>query len=354
MLNPSGKFIVELGDPGLVAAIRSGLAEVEVQLRQAVTHSDDFITKASRHLIEAGGKRFRPFMTLLAAGFGQAGSHQGAGTGPDGRPRIDDVVPYDPNVIQAAVAIELIHLASLHHDDVLDEATIRRGAPSVNTQYTNRIAILTGDYLVAQTSLVFARLGLEAIQLQSEITSRLVTGQIQETLGLTDVPDPVQRYLDIVADKTGALIGMCGTLGATFSGASPDVVKTLSEYGEAIGIAFQISDDLLDITSEVSEFGKTAGTDLREGVRTLPVLYALAGDDPAEARLRDLVSRPLTDDAEHAEALALLRRSPAIAQAYGTLDDYATRARTLLGNLPETPARAALYALVDFVINRTR
>ncbi len=323
---------IEFVDPELETSIRDGLERVESTLRTAVESGDAFVTEASRHLVEAGGKRFRPLLTLLAAHFGDAAADE---------------------VIQAAVVVELTHLATLYHDDVMDEADVRRGAPSANSRYTNTVAILTGDYLFARASDLVADLGPDAVKIQSRTFSRLVTGQIRETAGPIGDADPVEHYLHVVAEKTGSLIATSGRFGALFAGAPADMVETLTRYGEVIGVAFQLSDDLLDIASETGQSGKTPGTDLREGVPTLPVLHALASDDPAEERLRALVSRPLVDDDEHAEALDLLRKSPAMASARATLDSYADEARALLATLPDVPARAALESLADFVVART-
>lgn len=323
---------IEFVDPALEASIREGLERVEDTLRDAVQSADAFVTEASRHLVDAGGKRFRPLLTLLAAHFGD---------------------PLAPEVVQAAAVVELTHLATLYHDDVMDEADVRRGAPSANSRYTNTVAILTGDYLFARASDIVSDLGPVAVKIQSRTFSRLVTGQIRETAGPQGGADPVEHYLHVVAEKTGSLIATSGQFGAMFAGAPAPVVETLTRYGEVIGVAFQLSDDLLDIASESLQSGKTPGTDLREGVPTLPVLHALASHDPAETRLRELVSRPLIDDDEHAEALDLLRKSPAMASARATLDSYAAEASSLLASLPDVPARAALESLAAFVVART-
>jgi heptaprenyl diphosphate synthase len=323
---------IDIVDPALADAVRDGLDRVEQALRETVESADDFVTEAARHLVDAGGKRFRPLLVLLAAHFGDPSSAQ---------------------VIQAAAVVELTHLATLYHDDVMDEAAVRRGAQSANSRYTNTVAILTGDYLFARASDIVADLGPDAVRIQARTFARLVTGQIRETVGPQNGADPVQHYLHVVAEKTGSLIATSGRFGALFAGAPADVVDTLTSYGEVIGVAFQLSDDLLDIASESLQSGKTPGTDLREGVPTLPVLHALAADDPSEARLRELVSRPLVDDDEHAEALELLRKSPAMDSARATLDEYAAEGRRLLATLPDVPARAALQTLADFVVART-
>ncbi len=323
---------IAFSDPELEVAVRTGLGAVEELLLAAVHSDDSFVAETARHLVEAGGKRFRPLVVLLAAAFGDI-----AGAG----------------VTSAAVVVELTHLATLYHDDVMDEAIVRRGAVSANARWTNTVAILTGDFLFARASDLLADLGPGAVRIQARTFERLVLGQIHETVGAPGGADQVAHYLGVVAEKTGSLIATSGRFGAMFGGADPATVDVLSSYGEVIGVAFQLSDDLLDIASEATESGKTPGTDLREGVPTLPVLYALAADDPAEARLRELIAKPLDDDTLHAEALALLRRSPAMDRARETLVAYATQARDLLRPLPQVPARSALESLADFVVART-
>jgi heptaprenyl diphosphate synthase len=323
---------IDFDDPALEKAVRDGLERVEGRLRETVVSADPFVTEAAQHLVMAGGKRFRPLLALIAAQFGDANR---------------------PEVTDAAVVVELTHLATLYHDDVMDEAAVRRGAQSANSRWTNTVAILTGDYLFARASDVVADLGPDAVRIQARTFSRLVTGQIRETAGPLDGADPIEHYLHVVAEKTGSLIATSGRFGAMFAGAPTPVVEILTRYGEVIGVAFQLSDDLLDIASETGQSGKTPGTDLREGVPTLPVLHALGSSDPAGARLRSLVSQPLTDDVLHSEALALLRESPAMASARKTLEGYAEEARTLLAGLPAVPARTALQSLADFVVDRT-
>jgi heptaprenyl diphosphate synthase len=322
-------------DPTIRDSVLAGMARVESGLRTACRCEDPFIDEAARYLVEAGGKRFRPLMTLLAAHCGQSGGAQRA------------------DVIAAAVVCELTHLATLYHDDVMDEATVRRGAPSPNTRWGNTIAILTGDFLFSRASNMLADLGPEAVRLQARTFERLVMGQIHETEGPRPGVAPVDHYLSVLADKTGSLIATAAEFGANFAGADPATTAALRGFAEQYGLAFQISDDILDVTSESAQSGKTPGTDLREGVPTLPVLFVLAGTDPAEDRLRALVRGPITDDAEHAEALRLLRRSPAIDRARAVLADYAAGAQRALGTLHDERVAAAFESLVAHVISRT-
>lgn len=325
---------VEFHDPALKASIQDMLALTEERLVSTVASADPLVHEAARYLVDAGGKRFRPLVVALAAQFGD---------------------PDAPGVIPAALVVELTHLATLYHDDVMDEAVVRRGAPSANARWTNSVAILVGDFLFARAADIAATLGPDAVRIQARTFSRLVHGQIAETVGPRD-GDPVEHYLRVLADKTGSLIATSARFGAMFSGAGPAQVEALASYGETVGMAFQLSDDLLDIASESTESGKTPGTDLREGVRTLPVLYALASADtgPDAARLREiLLTGAVTDEALHAEALMLLRESPSLKQARETVRTYAESGRRQLTVLPDVPARRALESLCDFVADRT-
>src|SRR3954453_10653893 len=294
-----------LPDGPLGASLADGLARVESELTAAVGSEHPFVREAAGHLMAAGGKRFRPMLALLAAELGD---------------------PTAPEVTRGAVVCELTHLATLYHDDVMDEAAVRRGAASANSRWTNSIAILPGDPLFARASDLLADLGPDAVRIQAQTFERLVTGQIKETVGAQPGEDRVEHYLDVLADKTGSLVATSARFGASFAGVDESLVAALTAFGEEVGVAFQISDDLLDIVSADGTSGKSPGTDLREGVATLPALFALADDDPGEARLRELVAGPITGESEHAEALALLRSSDGLARATAVLGEYADRA----------------------------
>lgn len=324
---------MELANSTLEAEVSDGLRQVEEGLRDAARAQEPLLAKASRHLIDAGGKRFRATLVLLAAQFGN---------------------PADERVVPAAVAIELTHLATLYHDDVMDEALIRRGLESANSRWSNMVAILTGDFLFARASRILADLGAEAIRIQADTFSQLVSGQIAETIGPDADADPLEHYLRVVRDKTASLIATAGRFGAMFSGAPADVVNRIAPACRALGVAFQLSDDILDIASESEQSGKTPGTDLREGVRTLPVLHALRSPGRADGRLTELLSSAdLTDSLLHAEALSLLRAHPAMDAARGDMRRWAETARAEIAGLPDGPARTAFEALCDYVVRRT-
>jgi heptaprenyl diphosphate synthase len=324
---------VEFADPSLTADIVDGLTAVEKVLTEAANAEEALLTEASRHLIEAGGKRFRATLVLLAAQFGD--------------PRGERIVP-------AAAAIELTHLATLFHDDVMDEASIRRGHESANSRWSNTIAILTGDFLFARASSILADLGPEAIRIQAETFAQLVSGQVAETLGPRPGQDPLAHYLRVVEDKTASLIATAGRFGAMFAGAPDDVVSRISSACHAIGVAWQLSDDILDVASESAESGKSPGTDLREGVRSLPVLHALAEPGRDGERLRELLSLDgLVDESLHAEALALLRAHPAMDAARTDLARWVAVAQAEIAGLPDVPARHAFETFCGFVKDRT-
>jgi heptaprenyl diphosphate synthase len=314
-----------------LAGVRVQLERVESALLQAAEADSPMVTEAAQHIIAAGGKRFRPLLVVL-------GSHIGPYADPD-------------DVTKAAVVVELTHVGSLYHDDVMDEADLRRGSDSANARWGNTVAILVGDLLFARASDTVAELGPEFVRLQARTFSRLVQGQIAETVGPLDGQDPLDHYLQVVADKTGSLIATSALFGAKLSGATPEVQQVMAEFGEQIGVVFQLSDDIIDITSDVT--GKTPGTDLREGIPTLPTLLASKSTDPADARLLELLGSDLHDDEALAEVLQLLRRHPSIDQAREEVRRRAEQARALLEPLPSGPARDALEALCTTVVTRS-
>jgi heptaprenyl diphosphate synthase len=330
-----GPFGLSVRDQALEADVQAGLAAVEEGLLEATKSEVPFITEAAQHLVRAGGKRFRPLLVMLSAQFGD---------------------PYAPGIVPSAVVVELTHLATLYHDDVMDEADVRRGVPSANTRWGNSVAVLTGDFLFARASQILADLGPEAVRVQALAFERLVTGQILETAGPQDGRDPVEHYLDVLGGKTGSLVAVSCRFGAMMSGAGERVVNVLTQYGERLGVAFQLADDVLDIASESTESGKTPGTDLREGIATLPVLrlreraarLGLAED----LALCELLDSDLSDDARHQRALRALRAHPALEQARRDTVRYAEEARAALAPLRECDAKAALVELCDAVVHR--
>jgi heptaprenyl diphosphate synthase len=321
---------LELSDPALAARVSAGLVHVEQQLAAELHSEFSFVAEAATHLMAAGGKRFRPLFTMVAAG---VGPH-----------------PDSEDVLTAAAVVELVHLATLYHDDVMDEADIRRGTKSANARWDNSVAILAGDFLFARASRLVASLGPDAVRIIADTFAELVTGQIRETVGPQPGQDPVEHHLAVLNEKTASLIDTSARYGGMFSGATDAQVTALRRYGRALGVAFQVSDDIIDIAS--TDSGKTPGTDLREGVRTLPMLYTLA-DPAADPELVAMLAGPIEDDAAIARAVTLLRDSPGLDRARATLDDYAGRARAELAGLPPSPAVDALDTLTGYVVDRT-
>jgi heptaprenyl diphosphate synthase len=312
------------------ASVRSQLELIDAALLKAAEADSDMVTEAAQHIIAAGGKRFRPLLVVL-------GSHLGPCQATE-------------DVVKAAVVVELTHVASLYHDDVMDEAGIRRGSPSANARWGNTVAILVGDLLFARASDIVCDLGPEFVRLQARTFSRLVQGQIAETVGPSGT-DPLDHYLRVVADKTGSLIATSALFGSKIADAPPQLQRIMAEFGEQIGIVFQLSDDIIDITSDVT--GKTPGTDLREGIPTLPTLLAGKSTDPSDARLLQLLDSDLHDDDALHEVLTLLRRHRCIDQSREEVRRRAEAARALLEPLPAGPARDALDDLCTSVVTRT-
>jgi len=318
--------------PEFEAQLSNGLALVETRLREQIVGKYPLVIETSRHLVDAGGKRLRPLLTLIASHYGD---------------------PSRAQVIDAAVVCELTHLGTLYHDDVMDEAPLRRGVMSANTRWTNSVAILTGDYLFAKVSDLLADMGAEAVRLQARTFERLVIGQIMETQGPSAGVDAIDHYLNVVADKTGSLIATSARFGALLSGAPRETMETLTLFGEKMGVAFQLADDVIDIASESFESGKTPGTDLREGVPTLVTLNVMKSHDPADAELRHLLSAPIEDEATVAQVLRELRQHKALDESRSQLVSIAKEARAALGPLPVGEATGALLSLCDAVIDRT-
>ncbi|WP_114201982.1 polyprenyl synthetase family protein [Janibacter anophelis] len=315
----------------LTARLTAGLQQVEELIVERTRNEDGFITEANLHLAKAGGKRFRPMLTMLVAELGEG---------------IND------DVVAAAAGVELTHLASLYHDDVMDEADLRRGAPSANALYGNSTAILVGDLLFGTASDIIADLGADAVKIQAQTFIRLCSGQIRDDRPCPEGQDPKEYYRGVLADKTGVLVATAARYGAMYGGCSPEVVQMATEYGERLGVAFQLADDLIDISSESGETGKTPGTDLREGKRTLPVLNALASTDPADAELQELLRSELKEPERVERALELLRPHSAMAAAREETLAVGREAVEALSSLPDSDAKTALVALMEGVVHR--
>ncbi|HWS59145.1 MAG TPA: polyprenyl synthetase family protein [Actinotalea sp.] len=324
-------------DPALADVLTGRLALVEERLRDAVSSADVLADTTSRHLVNAGGKRLRPLLTLLAAQLGEGS-------------RVE--------VLDAAVVVELTHLATLYHDDVMDSAPVRRGAPAAHELWGNHVAILTGDLLFARASSIVAGLGPDAVRIQASTFERLCLGQLHETVGPGPDVDPVEHYLQVLSDKTGSLIATSARFGAMFAGCPADVVATLTTYGEKVGVAFQLADDVIDLTSAGELTGKTPGTDLREKVPTMPVLLlrqlaAGPGGGAADRELVALLDSDLTDDAALAAAVAALRVHPVVDQSRRRALAWAQGAVDALAAVPDGPVKDSLVSFAESLVDRT-
>jgi heptaprenyl diphosphate synthase len=316
-------------DKNLIKSIQAGLEKVETALLESVTHTDPVANVTSRHLLEAGGKRLRPVLVLLGAALGDANKDE---------------------VIKAAVVVELTHLATLYHDDVMDRAPMRRGVPTAHEVWGNSVAILTGDLLFARASQIVSRLGGKALTLQADTFERLCLGQLHETLGPQDNEDPIAHYLQVLADKTGSLIAASAELGVVYGDAPDEYREPMRIYGEKVGVAFQLIDDVIDILSDAS--GKTPGTDLRAGVPTMPTLLLRASNDPEAKELIEIIDGGLEDDAQLALAVSKLRKHPALEEAYQLAKTWAQDAVAALAPLPESPVKQALKVFAEAVVDR--
>lgn len=318
--------------PALEADLAKRMLEVEALLRLQIEGKYPLVIETSRHLVEAGGKRLRPLLTLITSHYGD---------------------PTTYGIIEAAVVCELTHVATLYHDDVMDEAPLRRGVQSANSRWGNTVAILTGDYLFARTSDMLADLGPAAVHLQAQTFERLVIGQIMETQGPAEGVDPLQHYLSVVADKTGSLIAASAQFGAMLAGAPGEQITALAAFGEKIGITFQLVDDVIDIASQSDESGKTPGTDLKEGVPTLMTLNVMKSNRAQDRDLQELLKGPISDQVVLNQVLDQLRQHPALDQSREQVLGIANQARQLLGPLPVNDATSALFSLCDAVIDRS-
>jgi heptaprenyl diphosphate synthase len=337
------KLFASSDERKLANALDSGLALVEAGLFEQMSFTDDLADVTSRYLLDAGGKRIRPVLTLLAAQLGSGNN---------------------PNVITAAEAIEMTHLASLYHDDVMDEAQMRRGVPSAQSVWGNSVAILTGDLLFARASKLVAAMGERALLLQAETFERLCLGQLHETIGPRPDEDPIEHYLQVLADKTGSLIATAAQIGLLCSEAPEEYIEPVVQFGEKIGVAFQLIDDVIDLAPQPEETGKVPGTDLRAGVVTLPLLYLrrLAATDNDAERLLHRIDHDINtafyeegdpNAADLTAAIAELREHEVTRMTLAEAHRWAADAVTALGPLPDGPVKKALTRFAETIVERS-
>lgn len=335
------KLFASSDERRFVDAIEQGLETVEAGLLEQMSFADGLADVTSRYLLDAGGKRVRPVLTLLTAQLGEGNNS---------------------DVLAAAQAIEITHLASLYHDDVMDEAQMRRGVPSAQSVWGNSVAILTGDLLFARASKIGAELGERILALQASTFERLVLGQLHETIGPGDDDDPIEHYIQVLADKTGSLISAAAVVGVIFSNAPEEYREPVRAFGDRIGVAFQLIDDVIDLSSETEETGKLPGTDLRAGVATLPLLYLrrlAKTDSDADALLRR-IERDVTsafygdaDEEDLAAAIAELRDHEVTAQTLAEAHRWSREAVDALAPLPEGPVKKALTRFAETIVERS-
>jgi heptaprenyl diphosphate synthase len=319
-----------VSDKKLLADLENRMTEVESRIIAATSHTESMVESMASHLAKAGGKRMRPVLVLLTSHLGN---------------------PDSDSVLDAAVVMEITHLATLYHDDVMDQAVKRRGVDTAHMVWGNNVAILTGDLLFARASNIVSGLGEEALTLQAQVFEQLVLGQLHETIGPRDGQDPLEHYLEVLRDKTGSLIALSARLGAMLSGADAKYQEPLQLFGERVGVAFQLVDDLIDIESTKEQSGKVSGTDLLAGVPTLPVLLLKNFTDAdSQALLHDITSR-LTEESLPG-VLVRLRVHPVMEQARAETNSWAMRAIEAIQVLPNGSVKSALEAFAKAVVDR--
>ncbi|MBA8815345.1 heptaprenyl diphosphate synthase [Microbacterium halimionae] len=322
----------------LMATVEKGLADVEARLAIEIQIDDHLADATSRYLYEAGGKRIRPMLAVLTAQLGDGVTDE---------------------VILAATALEITHLGSLYHDDVMDGADVRRGVPSAQSVWGNNVAILTGDLLFSRASKIMARLGERAIKLQADTFERLVLGQMHETVGAGPDDDPVEFYLQVLADKTGSLIAASAQSGVAYSHAPAEYEPAVVEFGEKAGVAFQLLDDVLDLSADPEKTGKVPGTDLRAGVPTMPYLLLGRRTDEASVGLRERIDAGVVriangeDPAILDTDLADLRDHEATEATLSLAHEWSDGAIAALAPLPDGPVREGLTRFAQAVADRS-
>jgi heptaprenyl diphosphate synthase len=321
---------LEAPDPVLEAQIRAGLDQVETALEKAVRADYELLAEAASYILAAGGKRFRPMLVLLSGHFGD---------------------PTDPRLVHGAVAIELTHVATLYHDDVMDEAEFRHGVPSVNSKWDNSVAILSGDFLFAKASELSADLGAEVTRLLARTIATVCDGQIRDVTTAGSLAQTEDGYMETIRRKTAALIATSCRLGGMLSEAAADHIDLLERFGEVIGLGFQLSDDIMDVIAPEEVLGKPPGQDLRQGVYTLPVLYAL--QDGARGRqLAGLLDEGPPEGERLEQALQLVAADGNLDRAREAVTKEVRRAQKLAEGLPAGSAKDALLHLAEYLAAR--
>lgn len=322
------KQFADIADKKLMRDIETRMQLVEKRILAATEHAEKTVGEMSSHLARAGGKRLRPVLVLVTSHLGDTQRDE---------------------VLDAAVVMEITHLATLYHDDVMDQADTRRGVQTAHTIWGNNLAILVGDLLFARASNIVSHLGERALKLQAEVFEQLVLGQLHETMGPGDA-DPLEHYLQVVKDKTGSLIALSARLGALLAGADESYQQPLQLFGERVGVAFQLADDLIDIRASEQESGKVAGTDILAGVPTLPALLLQHHDDEASRKLAADIEA--ADETTIGEVLQRLRAHPVMLEAERVTVSWADQAIEAIAPLPDGGVKSALQAFARAVVER--
>lgn len=320
-----------MADFDLFSGIEVELSEVERQLTKNIITNIDILYDSSVHLINAGGKRLRPAFALLAARLFQKDIN---------------------NAIPMAVALELVHMATLVHDDVIDNSLTRRGTITVKKGWGNRVSIYAGNYILARSlSIVAGYNRRDLLDIMAETSMKIVEGEIIQMLSSFNVNIGLKNYLRRIERKTALLISVSCQLGALVSNAPEEHVRNLQKYGYYLGMAFQVTDDILDLIADEEILGKPTGSDIRQGVITLPALYAMHNSKHAEELRVALASSEICNKNTQ-DIIEMIKDSDGIDYSYYVSQRYARKAQEQLNNLPDVPEKEALYEIASYILDR--
>tara|TARA_A100000164_G_scaffold148672_1_gene131901 strand:- start:600 stop:1583 length:984 start_codon:yes stop_codon:yes gene_type:complete len=313
-----------------IPSLWDNLEKLEKRLFEVTVSEDTYLTEISQYLMEAGGKRFRPIISLLAGELGTENKDK---------------------VIDAGISVELIHLGSLYHDDVIDEATTRRGVESTNRKWNATLAILAGDYLLARSSELAAdNLGLESVKLLASTYAELVVGQTKEVQFSFDTKHGTDDYLEVISGKTASLIRTSAKLGAMASNSSPELIESISSWAWHSGIIFQITDDILDLNSDTETLGKAAGNDILEGTYTLPVLLALEKD---RIKIEDILHQVKNSKIELVEVLQEFNNDEIVEESNKFVNHHFKQSNEAIKNIEDKKISNILNNINEYLLQRS-
>lgn len=313
-----------------IPSLWDNLEKLEKRLFEVTVSEDTYLTEISQYLMEAGGKRFRPIISLLAGELGTENKDK---------------------VIDAGISVELIHLGSLYHDDVIDEATTRRGVESTNRKWNATLAILAGDYLLARSSELAAdNLGLESVKLLASTYAELVVGQTKEVQFSFDTKHGTDDYLEVISGKTASLIRTSAKLGAMASNSSPELIESISSWAWHSGIIFQITDDILDLNSDTETLGKPAGNDILEGTYTLPVLLALEKD---RIKIEDILHQVKNSEIDLVEVLQEFNNDEIVEESNKFVNHHFKQSNEAIKNIEDKKISNILNNINEYLLQRS-